>query len=334
MRVLFVVLLASLTAFPLFALDGKLLVAGVFADSSIAGPALRFTNDDGKGNKWMVGLTGRVIEGEWQKPMSGTRFLVLGAELQPFNAHNSDRQFVNGERVDELEYEGSAYRVRGGLRFMPNPRSTTDVFLVGLVEDADEAPQPGVRQFWDKPYYGVDLSHTFNITRGERPLVSSWDGFAIVARVEAYTGDETWSRVSLAERGAKQFGKIHLRQSVMGMNGKSLNVVSRFQVGGGWDVLGDTAMYGFKYGEYRIARGVLANAGADYVLPRDWRIGVRASYLHSDVDKTYGASLNATKIWKTFGFNFGVGAAEERGGDSEPVVYFGLIAPLYYKPLK
>ena len=334
MRAVISLLLVLLPAFPLFAIEGKLLVSGIFADSSIAGPALRFTSDDGKGNKYAFGLTGRVIDGEWVRKQSGRRSLVLGAELTPFNAHNSDRQFVNGERVHELEYDSSAYRVRGGFRFTHDARSTTDVFLVGLMENADEAPDPAVRAFWDKPFYGIDASHTFIITESERPLVSSWDGFAITGRAEVFTGEETWSRWSFSERGAKQFGKIHLRQSVTSMTGKSLDVVSRFQVGGSWDVLGDTAMYGFKYGEYRVKRAILANAGADYVLPRDWRVGVRATYLNSDVDNTYGASLNVTKIWKTFGFNFGAGKAQDRGGDTEPVLYFGLIAPLYYKPLK
>src|SRR5687767_3937400 len=190
MRAVFCSLLLLLTAFPLLAIEGKLLVSGIFADSSIVGPALRFTSDDGKGNKYAFGLTGRVIDGEWVRRQSGSRSLVLGAELTPFNAHNSDRQFVNGERVDALEYESSAYRVRGGFRFTPNPRTTTDVMLVGLIENAEEAPDPAVRAFWDEPFYGVDLSHTFNITRSERPLVSSWDGFAITARGEVYTGAE------------------------------------------------------------------------------------------------------------------------------------------------
>ncbi len=196
-----------------------------------------------------------------------------------------------------------------------------------MLEEITDIEDATVRDFWEGPFFGVDVSHTYKKFSSESPLVAAFTGFLVNARAELFGGPETWSRVTLSLRSGAQVGKIHLRQSVLAMGSRNLNVVSRSLVGGSWDVLGETALYGHRYGEFRVARGVVANAGADYVLPRNWRVGIRASYLNSDVADLYGSAVNVSKVWKTFGFNFGVG--KPQSGD--PVVYLALIAPLYAK---
>ncbi|HUP62488.1 MAG TPA: hypothetical protein VNA69_18940 [Thermoanaerobaculia bacterium] len=165
----------------------------------------------------------------------------------------------------------------------------------------------------------------------DRPLVSSFDGLAVSARVEFFTGSEAWSRATVSQRAGRQLGKVHVRESLLVVTGKSLNVVNRFLAGGSWDALGESALYGYRYGEFRIARGVIANAGADYGLPRNWQVGVRGSYLRSDVADVFGVALNVSKTRATFGFNMGVGMPQSRNGESEPVFYLAVIAPLYAK---
>lgn len=325
------VLLAPITG----AEERSLLISGIFADPSVVGPFVRYTTGDPAGTEYSATLLGWTLEGQWIKHRSPRQAFVLSADVTPVNAHSSDRIYVGGERVHELEYEASSYRIRGGLRLTPNERSTTDLLVVGLVERVDDLEDSAVTQFWDEPFVGVDLAHTYQVTSSNNPLdalVARFDGFSVTARVEAFSGRETWARVSLGQRSGAQFGKFHLRQSLLVLSGKSLNVVSRAVIGGSWDVLGEAALYGSRYAEFRVARGVLANAGADYELPRGWRVGVRGSYMNSDVDDVYGAAINASKIRKTFGFNMGVGFPLNRSGDSDPVVYLAVIAPLYANP--
>ena len=328
-----VLLLAVLfpAAARLAAEEKSLLVSGVFADSSIVGPVVRFTTGDATASEYSLTLLGGTLDGQWVKHRSPRRAWLLSADVTPFNAHLSNRIYVEGERAHELEYEAASHRIRAGRRFTPNDSSTTDIQLVGLRERITEVEDAKVRDFWEGPFLGVELSHTYKRVSSENLLIASLNGFAVNARVEAFGGPETWGRVTLSERGGVQAGKVHLRQSVLIAAGKGFNVVNRTLLGGSWDVLGETAVYGHRYGEYRVARAILGSAGADYMLPRNWRAGIRGSYLKSDVDDVYGGALNVSKIWKTFGFNFGVGFPQPRNGDSKVNAYLSVIAPLYAK---
>jgi hypothetical protein len=315
-----------LAASQLGAEDRTLLVSGVFADSSIVGPVVRLTTRD-----YSLTLLGGTLEGSWVKRQSPRRGWILSADVTPFNAHLSNRIYVQGERAHELEYEAASHRIRGGLRLTPTDRSTTDIQLVGLLERITDIDDATVRSFWEGPFLGLDVSHAYQNLSNESPLIGAFNGFTAGARFEVFAGPETWSRVSIHQRSGIQLGNIHLRQSLLAMSGKNLNVVNRTLIGGSWDVLAETAMYGHRFGEYRVARGVLANAGADYVLPRNWRVGLRASYLRSDVANLYGSAINVSKVWKTFGFNAGIGKPQERNGKSDAVFYLAVIAPLYVK---
>lgn len=322
---------ALLVATSISAEEKSLLVSAIFADSSIVGPALRYTTGDSEKTEYAIALLGWTIEGEMVKHRSPRQAFLLSADLTPVNAHSSDRIYVRGERAHELEYEASSFRVRGGLRLTPTERSTTDLRVAALVERVDELNDPRVVDFWEGPFVGLDVTHTWKLMRSETPLISTFDGVMLSARGEVYTGQETWSRVSVTQRAGWRFGKVHLRESVHGMTGSSLNVVNRFIVGGSWDVLGENAVYGTRFGEFRIERGFIASAGADYALPHNWTAGVRASYMNSDVVDTHGFALNATKVRRTYGINVGIGFPKDRGGDSDPIFFLGVIAPLYAK---
>lgn len=321
------VLLLSVSS--LVADDRTLLVSGVFADSSIVGPVVRFTTGDAARSEYSLMLLGGTVDGQWIRHRDTKRAWILGVDSTPYNAHLSNRMYVDGSRAHELEYEAACHRLRAGLRFTPSARSTTDVHLVGLVEQVTDLDDARVRKFWEGPFLGIDAVHTYSKIASESPLIAAFNGVVLSARAEVFSGTETWSRVTLSQRAGVQKGKFHLRQSLMIAGGKGLNVVSRVLAGGSWDVLGENAVYGHRYGEFRVARGALANAGVDYSLPRNWRVGVRGSYLHSDTAHVYGGALNASKIWKTVGFNAGIGVPQKRSGDSEAMVYIAVIAPLY-----
>jgi hypothetical protein len=315
-----------LVALPAIAED-RLLVSSAFGDSSIVAPVVRYEVEQDDGTSWAAGLSGWTIDGEWSRPLSATRALRFTADATPLNAHNSDRIYVNGDRAPELEYDNASYRARGGLRFTPSSRHTTDVFLVALQESV-EGVSDALEQRWSDPYAGLELAHTYSVRNASSPLIASFDGIDVTARLEAFSGEENFSRVSLIERAGRSYGRIHLRQSLALLHGSSLDVVNRFVVGGSWDSLGGTAVYGLRYGELRLRRALIASGGADVRVAGNWRVGVRGSYVDGDEGRsTYGHALNVTTTWRTVGANFGVGFPEE--GDT--IVYAALIVPLYKK---
>jgi len=335
MRKTHVPVLLLLVLFPiatnLLAEDRTLLVSGVFADSSIIGPVLRFSSGDADTSEYSLTLLGGTLDAQWVKHHSRRQAWLFSADATPFNAHLSNRIYVEGQRAHDLEYEAACYRLRAGVRFAPNQYSTTDIQLVGLLEQVADMNDARVRNFWEGPFLGVDAVYSYKRVTSESPLVASLVGVVATAKVEAYAGPETWSRASVSIRSGFQKGRAHFRQSVMLTGGSGFNVVNRLLVGGSWDVLGETALYGHRYGEYRVARGVIANLGADYPLPKNWRVGVRGSYLRSDIADVHGTAFNASKTWKTIGLNFGIGIPQSRNGESEPVFYMAAIAPLYAK---
>lgn len=306
--------------------EKKLLVSSAFADPSLVAPVVRLDVDRGDGTSYAVGLSGWTIDGEWTRRLTESRALRLTLDATPLNAHNSNLMYVNGTRAEELEYENASYRARGGMRFAHGARGTTDVLLVALYENVSNVPS-AVADRWDSPYAGVEVAHTYSVMNAREPLVGAFDGIEVTARGEVFSGNENWSRVMLVEQAGRNIGRFHLRQSLSIMTGSSLDVVNRFVVGGSWDALGGTAVYGTRYGELRLGRAVIASGGADVRLPRQWRVGIRGSYVGGDDDSTYGHAVNASKIWKTIGANFGVGVSE----NSDATFYAALIVPLYQK---
>ncbi len=321
----FVALLSSATVAAAAVEEQKLLVSSAFADPSLVAPVVRLEVERPNGSSYAVGLSGWTVDGEWMRRMSGTRALRFAADATPLNAHNSNLIYADGERAPELEYENASYRARGGLRFTPTARTTTDVMAVALYEAVDGlAPQ--VEERWSSPYAGVDVTHTYSAVTSREPLIGAFNGLEVAARAELLAGEESWSRVSLVVRGGRDFGRLHFRQSIALLHGNGLDVVNRFLIGGSWDALGGTAIYGSRYGEFRVNRAMILNAGSDFRLPRNWRVGLRSSYARGD-ETTGGLALNATKVWKTIGANFGVGTSEQ----SEVTFYGALIVPLYKK---
>ena len=323
-RTLVAALLILLSDITPAAAGETIVVAGAFVDSSVAAPYLQLRTERGR-DEYRFGISGWTIEGSWVRKLSPSRALLFSADATPFNAHSSEYIYVDGERASNLEYENASYRIKGGLRLTHDARSHTDVQLVALSEQLGEEVDPSLARQWNEPYAGVDVAYAYSHRTNENPLVSAWDGLELGLRGEAYSGQETWSRFTATEAAARTRGRLHFRQSITLMAGDSLTIVNRFLVGGSWDALGPTALYGLRYAEYRVDRALVASGGIDYLLPRHWRVGLRASCMRSNVENLCGQAINASTTWKTVGVNMGVGLSP----DHDPTLYVAVVAPLY-----
>lgn len=321
---------ASVLAFALFATVSAqaqrevLVVSSAFADPSIIAPVVRLEVDRGDGISYAAGISGWTIDGEWAKRLSASSSLRLTADATPINAHNSNLMYVNGVRSEQLDFRDASYRLRGGLRFRPGARQTVDVMGVALYEIVGDLPA-NVEARWERPYAGVEVSHTFSVVKARELLVSAFDGLEITSRAELFAGKRNWSRLSVVEQAGRSLGRFHLRQSVAILDGSSLDAVNQHVAGGSWDALGGTAIYGLRYGQVRTGRALILNGGADMRVGGNWRAGLRGSYADTAEGRTHGYAINASTTWKTNGFNFGVGVDEE----SNVTAYAALIVPLY-----
>lgn len=307
--------------------DETLLVSGAFVDSSLAAPFLQLRMDRGR-DQYRLGFSGWTAEGTWTRHLSPTREWMLLADATPLYAHNSNRIYVDGERANELEYDNASYRIRSGVRWKRGQHARSEAYVVALTEQLGDGVEPALAAYWENPYAGVEVAHTYSLKSNEHPLVAAWDGVELAIRAETYIGDERWSRIAVSEAASMTHGRFDWRQSFTLLTGQSLNVVNRHLVGGSWDALGGNTLYGFRYGEYRVDRAVIVSAGADYLLPRNWRIGVRGSHMRSNVANPWGHAINASTTWRTFGVNMGLGFPSE----GDPTVYLALVAPLYRRP--
>ncbi len=306
--------------------ETKLVVSSILVDPSMVAPVVRLYGDRGEGTSYEIGLSGWTIDGEWQKKLTDNRSRVLAVEATPFHAHNSNRIYVSHVLNRDLEYDNAAYRVSAGLRFSRNPASVLDVRLVGLYEDVDRVAE-AVADRWSSPYAGINVTQTWSKIRAREPLIASFDGFEAVARGEVFAGKRTWGRVSITESAGRTFGRIHVMQSAAAMFGTGLDVVNRFVVGGSWDTLRGTAVYGLRYGELRLRRGLIGSAGVDYRFAGNWRAGVRGSWVDSDAVTAYSRAIHVSTIIRTIGADVGIG----RPPKGDPIVYATLIIPLYRK---
>jgi hypothetical protein len=271
--------------------DSRLFTSALLVEPGQAAPSIHLRNIAANGKTWDLGIDGWTVSGSMERPLDRGHKFFAAVQLTPYNAHSSRRIYADGARARELEFDSASYTVRGGLRFRHNDRASTEVSaLAGYeVNDFDA---------WSSPYAGVLVSPRYRRLTSSDPFTGSITGIDVTALGELYAGDRTWSRATLTETWGRPLGRLHLRQSAALFTGSNLDQVSSFLVGGSWDVLGPTAIYGRRYAEFRVTRGLVANIGADYPLTPRWNLGARVSAfrapgLDAD-DETFGAALQTT----------------------------------------
>jgi hypothetical protein len=331
MRCSVIVALVVFSAIPARASDMRLASGLLLVEPGQAAPVLDLRNTAANGNAWSLGINGWTLAAGIERPVERGRRLFASIALTPYDAHSSRRMYRDGARARDLEYDSAAYSMRGGLRIRAGERITTEVSAVlGREVIGDDAPA-ALREHWRSPYAGVVWSQRYRRVSAEDPFAARIHGIELAALGELYAGNRVWSRLTLSETAGRPIGPIHLRQSATLFAGSGLDRVSAFSVGGSWDVLGASAVYGSRYAEYRPSRGVVLNGGADYAIGRMWEAGVRISAFRAPSVTRYGAALQTTL--HAGGMRITAGAAVPFGGDGEKhaVVYAMLSAARFEK---
>ncbi|MEA2238500.1 MAG: hypothetical protein QOC81_3224 [Thermoanaerobaculia bacterium] len=280
-----------------------------------AAPAIELRDTAANGNAWSVGISGWTIGAAIERPVERGRRFLASVSITPYNANSSRRIYRDGVRARDLEYDSGAYALRAGMRIRAGEHSTTEVSAsIGRQVIGKRAPV-GLRDAWRSPYAGLSWSQRYRRVSAEDPFANRIHGFELQSLAEVYGGKRTWSRLTLSESAGRPAGRLHLRQTATIFAGRGLDRVSAFSIGGSWDVLGATAVYGSHYAEYRPVRGIVLNGGADYAMGRSCEVGARLSVVRAPSITRQGAALQTTL--RAAGLRFTAGAAVPLGGEGE-----------------
>jgi hypothetical protein len=292
--------------------DVKVLTAAVLYESGLAAPSIELRSVAADGSLWRGGINGWALSLGRERLLNHDHRLIVEVTATPYDAHSSKRIFRDGVRRRDLEFDDAAVTARAALRFRESEHAFIEPgVVIGKEIIGNDAPA-ALRDAWRSPYAGVSIIQRIRFITAEDPFTNRIDGIDVAATGEAYHGNRTWTRARITENAGRSFGRVHLRQSLAAYRGSSLDTVSAFLIGGSWDLLGSTGVYGRRYAEFRVNRGINANGGVDCAVTRSFELGLRASAFRSGSTHTTGTILQATQRLGGYRLTAGVGRSEHR----------------------
>jgi hypothetical protein len=292
--------------------DLRVLTAAVLYESGLAAPSIEFRSVAADGSLWRGGINGWSLSLGRERQLNHDRRLILEVTATPYDAHSSRRIYRDGVRRRDLEFDDAALNARGAIRFRESEHASIEPALVIGKEIIGNNAPAALRDVWRSPYAGISVIQRIRFITAEDPFTNRIDGVDAAATGEAYHGNRTWTRAMVTENAGASFGRIHLRQSLAAYRGSSVDTVSAFLIGGSWDLLGSTAVYGRRYAEFRVNRGINANAGVDFAITRSFELGLRASAFRSGSMHTTGTLLQATQRLRGLRLTAGAGRSHHR----------------------
>jgi hypothetical protein len=292
--------------------DLKVLTAAVLYESGLAAPSIELRSVAADGSLWRAGINGWSVALGRERLLNHDRRLILDVTATPYDAHSSRRIYRDGVRRRDLEFDDAAITARGALRFRESEHASVEPGVVIGKEIIGNNAPAALRDAWRSPYAGISVIQRIRFITAEDPFTNRIDGIDVTATGEAYRGNRTWTRAIVTENGGASFGRIHLRQSIAAFRGSGLDMVSAFLIGGSWDLLGSTAVYGRRYAEFRVTRGLNANGGADVAITRSFDLGLRVSAFRSGSTHTTGTMLQATQRVGGLRLTVGAGRSQHR----------------------
>lgn len=291
---------------------------GVLADNSIVAPVVRWQHELSPQSVVAASLNGWEISGSIEKK-SRRRSLVFGAAVTPLHAHSSNRIYHLGVRQRDLEYDNASWEVTAGRVDRMTERWTFDIRGVLLSEDVSGVSAI-TKDRWSRPYGGLRVTQTYRNVDAENPLLLTAEGFEASLHMESLAGRQQWSRGRAQETFHRRLGNWRIGESATVFIGSSLDVVNRFLVGGSWPVAGVNPLYGYRYGEFRIDRGVSATIEAERR-----GIGLRWSALSATGARAQGVAIDLTRSWRGIGVRFGAGVPIQSNREGSRVLAYASV---------
>jgi hypothetical protein len=260
-----------------------------------------------------VRLRGSTLTVDSVKSFSPRLGILFGGSLTPFSANGSSRIYKNGRHEPDLAFTDRSYQAEAGVRLQPTPAWRTDIQLLALKESVEGIDNHS----WSHPYGGIEVTQNYRRVISEDLLQSCFDGFNASAAAQRFFGSSAWWRGQVMASGGKRIGNLFLRGQAVAFGGGDLNAVSRFLVGGSWDVGEGLPLYGFHYAQFRVDRGVVLDGGVDLRLKGAWEVGIRGGYLDSPDKWARGMAIRLGTIWNGVAWHVGAGLPARVSGEAQ-----------------
>jgi hypothetical protein len=275
----------------------KLIGAGALYESPVlVVPMLFVVLSDDDGARLRLRQTGWTTSADWTHPQDPDTAFVASIDVTPLFAHASNLVYRAGRRAPDLEFADSALQLSAGMRLRHGPLITSEWRVVALEEWPSGLADAAQIRFWRYPYAGLQGKLAFADVRSDEPFRARWDGIKISLNGQQLVGAQPWGRGQLMLGAGRKLGRVFLRANAFGFLISTRNFVARELVGGSWDALEGSALYGHPYARFRADRGVVANLGADLRLLGSWEISARGAVFVSRDVPHHGEALMTSAV--------------------------------------
>lgn len=303
----------------------KVISAAILYETGQAAPSVGFHSVAEDGAVWRAGIDGWTFTVDRERPVERGRRIVFGITATPYGAHGSRRMYRDGARDRTLEFDDVSFAAHAGMRFRQGERASLEPALVIGKEWIRGDAAAALRDAWRSPFAGVAVVQRVRFVTADDPLLARIEGVEIAATAEGYRGTRTWARAAITERAGVALGRVHLQQTLAAFDGRGLDRVSAFLAGGSWDALGPFAVFGQRYAEFRVSRGIIANGEADVALGRSLEVGIRGSIFRGDGERASGAMLLLTR--QVSGVRIAAGVARSQSRTTLTATVGGALFP-------
>lgn len=271
-------------------------VFGVHYESpGLVAPSAVLVLPRASGDEWRLRLTGWTVGGEWRRAVTPARSFSVAAAVTPRNAHNSNALYRDGSKEPALAYRNATVEMSAGLERRAGTRHLSAARALLLHESVGGLGTQLERR-WRKPFLGLEAAHTVRRVRSEEAFGARRDGWSAGVRLRGFTGTQTFVQAQGLAAAGRRWGPFFLRSEAAGYWGHGLDTVSAFLAGGSWDLPTPGALYGYRYGEFRIERGALVSLGADLRLA-GIDLGARSGALAAPGVRRSGHALRLATRW-------------------------------------
>ena len=285
------VLGACCLASPASAQSTPLVAAGGFFDSLSATAApllyLRWPIDDAK--MLSVSQVGWTSAASFTLEADADLNWQTLVELTPIRAHLSHDVYASDGTMRASSYDDTAVRASTGVSTRPG-LIQAQVEALAVKHWLADADWRGANAF-GAAFGGAQATILISNAHNYDPFESIVDGAKLALRGEVLIGRELLADADATLSWGAGVGPVffHVRGTAfyVHFDTPATNVL----IGGSWDVLAATALWGYALGAFRLQQGAASTAGVDVDLIGPLRLGLRGSLLVGAPDVHAGAGL-------------------------------------------
>jgi hypothetical protein len=282
-------------------------IAGVLYESpGFVVPILVLDSAADDGRDWRLSVVGWTLTAERAQRVSDRRRHVLTLDVTPVNADNSRYVYRAGEVDDVASYGAASIRAAGGVDLAHGDRWTGGYRLVGSYRRVSDLEDEAVRDAWRHPFAGVEITQAYRRTRSSERFGARADGLLLKATWRGFAGDRAWSQLEAEVAGGRHVGRLFVAGRAAGFAGQGLDVVNAFLIGGSWSVSDARMVTGFRFGELRLDRAIVASGAASVRLGGAWELGARGAVLGTRHGAHAGLGVEARTVIRGIAIDGGV----------------------------